>query len=67
MEVFFARCHWWKIERNLTCDHFCTDFPWDRDVQWNVWSRFRPHPRISESEASFLVEFTIKFARKLLV
>ena len=44
-------------------EHIVWIFHGDRGVQRNVRSRFRLHPRIAESEASFLFEFT----RKLLV
>ena len=47
-------------------EHIAWTFLGDRGVQRKVRSRFRPHPRIAESEASFL-EFTIKSAMKLLV
>ena len=48
-------------------DRTAWTFIGNRGVQRNVRSRFRPHPRIAESDALFLFEFTIKSTRKLLV
>ena len=36
-------------------------------MQRNLRSRFRLHPRITDSDASVLIEFMIKSARKLVV
>ena len=46
---------------------YFSGIPGDRGAQRNVRSRFRLHSRITDAEASVLIQFTIKSARKVVV
>ena len=48
-------------------DHFARTCLGDLNVQRNVRSRFRLHPRFADPEVSHLIESVIKSARKLVV